>query len=446
MRMYLALSLVTAAASTAAAEPMLTQRPDHSCGTRQVRADVAPASPYLRAPGAQRTIFLNRFGGTYQVASTPTDSSHNIANTLVSADRRARTAMIPPLGTEFDWPKIAACVKEAYAPYNVRIVETEPTTGPYIEAVVGGSGTALGYSPSALFGIASADNFCGVTESGIAFTFAEAHRNVAQRDLELCATIAHEVGHLLALEHEVLAPDLMSYVLVAQTSAKSFVDQFVQCGTTPQQPSACACSGSGSTNSANRLATYVGPRPVEAVPPTLAVESPGNGNEVPPTFEVVTTASDDRAMSDVLVLVDDVEAGASAEPANDQYKITVRGVSEGAHTLTVIARDQAGNETAVEVPIVVAKLGIGETCLANDACTGGICANTTEGAFCTQSCNLSADDCPDGFECTANGTSAVCVPAESTGCGCASNDPRDATGPLLVLGLGALVARRRRVR
>ncbi len=444
--MYLAFSLVAAASTLAGAEPLLTQRPAHSCGTRQVRADIAPASPYLRAPGGQRTIYLNRFGGTYEVASQPTDSAHNIANTLVSANGRARTAVIPPLGTAFDWPKVAACVKEAYAPYNVRIVEVEPTTGPYVEAVVGGSGSALGYSPTDLFGIASADNFCGVTESGIAFTFAEAHLNVAQRDLELCATIAHEVGHLLALEHEVLGTDLMSYVLVAQTTSKSFVDQFVQCGTTPQQPSACACSGSGTTNSASRLGTYVGPRPVETVPPTLTIESPGNGKEVPPTFEVVTTASDDRAMSDVIVLVDDVEAGGSAEATNGQYKITVHGATLGPHTLTVIARDQAGNETAKEVPIVVAKLGIGETCLADDACQGGICANTTEGAFCTQSCNLSADDCPDGFECTAAGASAVCVASESTGCGCASNDPGNAVGPLLVFGLGALVMRRRRVR
>lgn len=422
-----------------------TPRPAGSCGTRQVPGQFVGTPKWALAPGDQRTIYLNRFGGTYEVKrGAATDSSTNVVSSQTSADGNARTAVIPPLASDFDWPTISACVREHFAPYNVRIVEYEPSSGPYIEAVVGGSGTSLGFPSGALLGIAAADNFCGVTEAGIAFNFSEDHRGIQQRDLELCATIAHEVGHLIALEHEALARDLMSYVPVFQAPNKAFVDQDSACGTSPQDTYRCSCTAN-TTNSHQRLVSHVGARPVEGVAPTLQLVSPG-GDKVPPVFEIVATATDDGGMSDVFALIDGQEVAGSNTPTGNEYRFVIAGVTEGAHTLTVVARDLANNETRIEKAITVAKAVTGESCVANEACVGGLCAELDDARFCTQTCELSADDCPTDFECVEAGAMAVCVPTSSGGgCGCSAQGGQGATA-LLALGVGMILFGRRRSR
>jgi len=417
-------------------------RTTHRCGTPQIRGVATEASvPSFLAAGAQRTIYLNRNGGTYQFTNAATNSATNVSNSNIIG--HSGTATIAPLGTGFNWPMIVACVTEDYKKYNIRVTETEPTSGDYVEAVVGGDGTELGFGPNQLFGIASADNFCGLTERGIAFSFSETHRQVPDQDEELCATISHEVGHLLGLEHETLAPDVMSYVLVSETTSKSFVDQASQCGTTPQQPMACSCGGS-STNSAARLTNFLGLRSTETVPPTLAVQDPTDRLVLPPSFIVTSTATDNEAMSDVTVLIDGIAVGSDAEPEGDTYKITVSGIAEGDHALEVVARDQAGNTASKQLAITVKKLGIGETCVDNAACEGNLCANSASGNFCTQVCEVSNDTCPDGFDCTAVGATAVCVASpDGGGCGCSSTANPGAMA-LLMFGVGAVLLRRRR--
>lgn len=388
------------------------------------------------APGTQRTVFLNRRGGTYQIGTT-TDSAANTVKNDVVGPNATTTATIPPLASYWNWPALVACVKQHYAGYNLSFVESEPTSGIYVEAVVGGTGEELGWGPLELFGIAAADNFCTVTERGIAFNFSETHRDVARRADELCATVAHEIGHLLALEHEGLAQDAMSYVLIADSGTKAFVDELSTCGPYPTDPMACACNPGGMTNSVARLRQFVGNRPTETVPPTLAIEAPVGG-ELSPVFEVVATATDDQAMSDVVAIIGGTELGSDTEAEANVYRIPIRDAPEGEHTLTVIARDEAGNEAVQEVAITVVKQATGQTCTANEACTGGICATGEDGMFCTESCTAD-DTCPDDFACEPLAGSKVCVP--SGGCGCTAGDP---AGVLLGLAALALTVRRRR--
>ncbi len=442
--------ILGASVAPAAAEVIIdapTARPPHSCGTRQAPIALASDSTpgIALAPGGQRTIYLNKNGGTYRVINGATSSATNTATANVSA-AGTLTAVIPPVSNQFNWPVISACVVDYFRPYNIRVVESEPTSGLYVEAVVGGFGTELGFGANQLFGIAAADNFCGVTEAGIAFSFSEPHRNVPERDAELCATIAHEVGHLLALEHAALSTDLMSYVLVSDTSSKAFVDQFGACGTGPQDQMQCTCTG-GQTNSYQRLVAAIGTRPTETVPPTISVVSPGDRATVAPAFEVVAKATDDMGMSDVYVTIDGIQAGASETPAGDSYTVKVTGLTEGAHVMSVVARDLAGNTTAAQRTLTVAKLGFGETCLDSSACAGNMCAMTADGdAFCTQTCDLAGGGttCPADSTCTAAGASAVCVPDAGGGCGCTSTSPGDGLGALLMLGLGLVVSRGRR--
>ncbi len=445
-------TLVTAAAPSAFATPQDSSpippqpsngerwvRPVHGCGTVQEnRAQFAPPTETSSslAAAAPRTIYLNRNGATYQVGSTPTNSAANTANRDILGF--SGTVVIPPLLTGFNWANISTCVKTHFAPYNIRVVEVEPTSGQYIEAVVGGDGTEVGAGPNQLFGIASADNFCGVTETGIAFTFSEVHRNVPRKDEELCATIAHEVGHLLALEHETLAIDLMSYVLIADSGTKTFANQSVPCGTEPGMPRSCSCGGSN-TNSGGRLTSFVGLRPTETVPPSITLVSPGDNAALTPTFEVVARATDDMAMEGVTVYLNGFDRGSDVEPDGDEYRIIVGGIDPGDYTLAVEATDQAGNVARAEVAVNIAVRPTGESCLAATDCVGGQCLNSSDGLFCSEACDPGNDTCPDGFTCQSD--ISFCAPDEG---GCCSTGGSPTAPAFLVFAVGLMLVRRRR--
>jgi MYXO-CTERM domain-containing protein len=147
-------------------------------------------------------------------------------------------------------------------------------------------------------------------------------------------------------------------------------------------------------------------------------------------------------MGEVFVMVDNREVGIDSVGENNVYTITVRNLNEGNHQLAVIAYDAAGNMARKDVPLVIKKLATGEACTVGEACVGGICAQSEDGNFCTQNCDLSASTCPEDFECSAEAGGTVCIPTGGV-CGCAtSGNP----GPmiLLALGLGGVLLRRRR--
>lgn len=432
-----------AAAAPADDGPATASGRHHACGTRQVRRSVA--SPLARA-GGPRTVYLNRFGGTYHITTGATNSATQTANVDVTNDGRTRDAVIAPMAADFDWAFISGCVQDHYAQYDLVFVESRPTSGVYLEAVVGGTGQELGFARDELFGIAGADNFCGVTEAGIAFSFSETHRGVGRDNEELCATIAHEVGHLLALEHETLATDLMSYVFITQSSTKAFVDMTSPCGVEPGQNDRCECTPNppSTTNSAMRLRDFVGLRPTETVPPTLAVVSPDNGAELSPAFTVLADATDDVQMAEVTALVDGTAVASDSTPDGARYQIAVHDVAEGAHTLTVRARDRSGNTTSVDVAISVAKLGQGASCTLGSECAGGLCVAEGGEQYCTQTCTPGADTCPDGWSCEST-PSGIAVCAGGAGGGCCQTGERPGAGSgLVALGVAGLLLRRRR--
>jgi hypothetical protein len=406
-----------------------------------VRQPVPSAVPFA-APTGARTIYLNRKGGTYNIVNGATNAATNTANTIAAGDGRTHSnAVIPPLESSFDWPYIVDCVKKQYKKYNVTITETEPTSGNYVEAVVGGNGASTGWSASSgILGVASADNFCGVTERGIAFSFASNHIGITKPNDELCATVAHEVGHLLALEHEIAAPDTMSYVPFASSGSKAFTDGSSHCGTDSQSQSSCSCQTTGAgevTSSGVRLTQFLGLRPTETVPPTLAVSSPGDQDKLRPSFEVDATASDETQMDQVAVLVDGVMAASSSSPQGNAYTVAVANVAEGSHMLEVQAIDLAGNITKKQLAVTVALGNLGDTCAANEDCHGALCASDEDGTFCTQACSPD-NACPGDFSCVAVGAQSVCTPDSGGGCNAGGNG--HAMLGLLIVGL---LARRR---
>lgn len=452
MKWVLAVASLGLLASPAHARPRIDAngaliRGAGSCGTTRTPIAVATSEARIAPanPTGSRTVYLNRNGGTYNITNSATSSATNTANTIAAGDGRSHAgAVIPPLEASFDWPYIVACVKKQYKPYNVVVTETEPTSGNYVEAVVGGSGASLGWSAnSGILGVAAADSFCRVTENGIAFSFSTNHIGITKMNDELCATVAHEIGHLLSLEHEISGPDTMSYVPFASVNQKSFTNANSQCGTTAQDTTSCSCTTTGSgqvTNSGMRLTQFLGLRPTETVPPTLEVTSPGNDSKLRPNFSVTATASDETAMDGLGVFVDGVMVASSGSPQGTTYTIAVTNVAEGSHMLEVQAVDLAGNVTKKQISITVALGGLGETCSANDDCSGDLCAVSDGTNFCTQTCSAE-NACPDDFECQSTGAQSVCVPSSG---GCTTSG---GTSSLLALLFAAPIvfARRRRV-
>ncbi|MBP9087989.1 MAG: hypothetical protein KBG15_17845 [Kofleriaceae bacterium] len=434
-------------ASAAHAETNDTITPHGAwCGTPQVMPTVAQ-SPHTPYSAAARVIWLNRQGGSFTVGSNTNSATNVVSSRIFSSG----SFVIAPLSNNFNWNTVVACVKEQYKPYNVRFVETKPTSGKYVQAIVGGTGEEIGRG-NTLLGIAAADNFCGVTEAGIAFNFAENHS--AQNNTELCATVAHEIGHVLSLEHKSLPRDVMSYTPSAPSNPKSFINQEAECGTgVGQQPTiSCSCpvtSGGNNTNSAKRLLAALGARPTETIAPTIVLDSPKANATVGPTFVATATATDNVAVEAVGLIVNGFERGTDdmADTGN-KFAININDLSEGEHEIIAQVTDTSGNTVrTAPIKITVAKQATGGTCAGNNDCKGSICADDGTQKFCTETCTVENDTCPDGFGCVAVGAGFACYfSAEGDGgsCGCQSGSGGGSVAMLGAFLVGAVLLRKRR--
>ncbi len=457
------------------------RRPE-TCGTPQTppaNYDPNAASQFTaNALNEPQIIYMNKNGGTFTTTGTTSAANNTLDG---SSSFKAGTVTPLPAG-DFDWPLIVQCVKDAYAPFNVTVVETEPTGVPYVEAVVGGNdGTEVTTVPFELFGIAATDSFCNLFRTGIAFNFAGTHSsafsNATVRNRELCNTIAHEVGHVLGLEHEVLDRDHMSYVYITDActagqyaTCKSFLNEMSRCGTEGQGMPNCSCGGTR-TNSYAKLLDYIGPSNTvpDTVAPTLSIVTPTDFTSMPRDFDVTVMATDDRAVSSVAILVDGTQVDmATAPTTGTNYVLSIADATEGQHTLVASAVDSSGNTqmTTVEFTVVLAQTG--DECTTNEECSGGICAQSSSGRFCTEECT--DNSCPTDFSCTTiSSGQMICVPdpsgtddgddmtdaddntdgnnatdGDGGGCCSTSSGTGALSGGLLALGVGLVVSRRRR--
>jgi MYXO-CTERM domain-containing protein len=480
-----------------------------TCGTTTtpgpIIADDPTWSTILNEP---QVVYINKNGGTYTFSSS---SNTNSATNVVQGGNgfpSSGNVTIAPQAVA-NWDQVMSCIRTSFSPFNITVVEAEPSSGPYVEAILGGDdGAEIGIP--GLFGIAATSSFCNLYRNGIAFNFYGTHDSEFGSGTakylapELCNTIVHEVGHVLGLEHEAWRADHMSYDYIQDSGAactanpymcKSVVSGAHPCGTYQGQNQGCSCQagspGTTSTtvNSYAKLMNYIGPGNTvpDTAAPTLSIITPTDFSSMPRTFDVTVMATDDRAISSVAILVDGTQVDMATTPTSgSNYILSIADADEGAHTLVARAVDTSGNmkETTVDFTVVLAQTG--DECTTNEECSGGICANSSGGRFCTETCT--EDSCPTDFHCaTISSGQMICVPdpagsddgdgsddttdntddaddtnsddddndddgnnatddGEGGGCCSTSSGTGALSGGLLALGVGLVVSRRRRRR
>jgi hypothetical protein len=115
-------------------------------------------------------------------------------------------------------------------------------------------------------------------------------------------------------------------------------------------------AGNSTASSAVTVTVSNGAQPPDTTPPTISLTTPGDGQSVSGTVTVTATASDDVAVASVRVLVDGAElcARVATPYACDWNTATA---ANGAHTLTSVAQDAAGNSTASSAVTVTVSNG-----------------------------------------------------------------------------------------
>ena len=91
----------------------------------------------------------------------------------------------------------------------------------------------------------------------------------------------------------------------------------------------------------------------DTTPPGIAIMSPLPGAIVPTGSVIRASAWDDVTVASIRLFADGVELASEGPVTSHSAVWDTSSIAEGAHTLTVLARDAAGNTAAVDIPVTV---------------------------------------------------------------------------------------------
>jgi hypothetical protein len=456
MRHVVALAALTLLSSSIASAAPASGR-EHDVGMVDVSSE-----PH--AANITHTIYMNRCIGGCVVRPGDNDASTNHSSLI------SQTSNISEFQySDTIWDAVVACIENTYAPYDVQVVTTEPSGTDYIEAMVAGSpneigqgGGTLGYSPMA--------TDCSPQKNWISFAFANIHGT--DPVVELCATVAHETGHVYGLDHTITCKDPMSYTMGC--GQKHFLNLAMECG--EENPRACQCTGD-SQNTHRTLLDADGDG-VTPPPPEVSIPYPTAETEVIDGFTVFGEVVEDR-------IVDRVEFRLNGfpweiTPGNDNVTTYSYGTSDTVPDGVIDVEVRAYNDLQLEgIASVTVTKGVpctsASTCLDGQSCDDGRCAwpaptvelgdecerdadcisyrceSDGEVNLCSALCVVGDDgSCGDGFTCLEAGDHGACWPSDriKTG-GCCSTGGGGGAGSallavaLLILGRGRRRAARR---
>ena len=195
-----------------------------------------------------KVVYLNREGATLMGGGD--DATRNQAS--LAGPSESDVVHIPGFrGSATRWDAVVKCVRKAYAPFNVKIVDQRPVEGNYLMVVIGGQPTTMKHHGKASQRASGLAPFNGLPiHNAVVLVFSRALR----ASLRLtCETAAHEIAHAYGLDHGYDCRDFMTYL--GHCGAKRFVDKEVPCGEKNER----ICKGGRPTqNSFTELAKVLG--------------------------------------------------------------------------------------------------------------------------------------------------------------------------------------------
>lgn len=430
------------------------------------RADdvvIVPPQPALRAAGGPQRLYLNRCA-TGCVVRDGDNSAATDSSTIPVGDRT-----LAPFGLgDAAWDEVVACVATTYAPYDVEVVTTEPSSGDYVEIMVAGTAGEFGLDATTL-GIAPLASDCSAQTRVLGFAFANSHAggNVA----DICATAAHEAGHVYGLDHAFDCKDPMTYLTGCEP--KRFLNLDLACGEF-DGPRACKCRGA----SQDSHAVLTGVLGAGTLPPAspVSITYPSAGAVVPAGGVVFVATAEARRLIRVELWVNGRRVDEVAPPATETLTelrvpatvsdgvldLEVRAVSDLGQVATATVQVTQGvgcdvvpacaaDETCDAAGRCVAPAGrgaLGEACGADAACASQRCDPTL--GVCTAACVVAvADQCPTDFTCYPVDDPVIdracwpddAIPVDGGCCDAGGGAP---TAAILAPLLAAWLARRRR--
>ena len=367
---FAALAAVAIAAGCAGQQESAQEESDRPRGSfvivpSQLSPQESEDSLFEAAP-AQRTMFVNRHGGTYQGGW---DDAGANRSSIISG---TRTVSAWSYG-DAAWQQFYTCIRDEFARWNVTVTDQNPGNVPHIEAVIGGTPGQIGMG-NGVGGVAPMNNDCSIVEDAVVYVFSGVLGN---NPVVACEIAAQEIGHAIGMDHEYLCSDPMTYL--SGCGRKTFQDQTVSCG--EYSPRACMCSAKqnsvqfmnarlgpaggatptptpGGTPTPSPTAT---PPATDAEPPVAIAISPSHeaqlwGNQ---TVSVSASITDDIGVTSAVLWwwrdgnwrafdCDAPPSGIGCSEEAGTYTWTV-GVGTGRRWWLVRAKDAAGNQTDSEM-------------------------------------------------------------------------------------------------
>jgi hypothetical protein len=108
---------------------------------------------------------------------------------------------------------------------------------------------------------------------------------------------------------------------------------------------AVARNNAGVTTTSAPVTVTAGSSSADKTPPTVSIASPANGSTVSGTVTITANASDNVGVTGVQFNLDGAALGNQLAAAPYSITWNTQGVAAGAHTMTAVARDAAGNRT-----------------------------------------------------------------------------------------------------
>ena len=435
-------------------------------GVDYVIVDPAPARAVFAA--TPDVLFLDRCAGGCAVAAGRDDAAAGTSSIMGRNGVPDRATIAAFQWGDPLWAQVVTCVRATYAPYDVEVVTQRPAAGRYVRVLIGGEAAALDLAGNTL-GVAPLTSDCSAQASAIAFAFANAHQPGPDQALEICATAAHEAGHIYGLDHEFECRDPMTYLIGCGT--KLFLNKTVACGEFDgARP--CKCSATQSSFRILTAALGAGPTPPG---PTLELISPRDGASVAATFSVFFRDRGRPLALAELWINGALVSSAPGKLTDAPYELrTAASLPDGVQHGAVHAYDDLGRLTVLAFTVhkgadcnggacpagqpcdgagaCVAPTGtaaIGATCANDAACASQLCAARGADRVCSEPCWPAGATCAGGdgdLACQhADDERLLCLPPPPDDGGCCGSSRRPA-GSLALAGLvlGGLGLRRRR--